>query len=358
MMLPRKKSNLSFILMVFSIIILLVLLFFIAKLMIFNDYGYVKYKNPVVATNVVEGTISDRNGKKLYMAVPEYNILLRSSLLEPVQIDSILKIVSEYTGSNISEMRQTLNSQQQEPVLIAKNISQENFYRLNDKISEQNLSDFVIFNRIQKKIYPFGFHSAHLIKEIEKNLSQYISPIPELNKETTYGSNIYLTLDMDIQFLLDSICEKLGRYTDNSIIGCVLDSETGAILAITTYPFLNPDNDNSGLGLSENALLSNIHGLQTYFIDRIENINSGTQIDGKKLNYEKMGFSVNRAETIKVINDENSCILTRIANEKSPRLTIFLGFYKAPNGSKAILQSAIKDFVTGLKARGIISQAL
>ena len=66
-------------------------------------------------------------------------------------------------------------------------------------------------------------------------LSIYSKPTP--------GLDIYLTIDINIQLILDNIINiAIETYTPDQVMGLVTNAKTGEILAMTSYPYFNPNN--------------------------------------------------------------------------------------------------------------------
>ena len=62
-------------------------------------------------------------------------------------------------------------------------------------------------------------------------------------ENSTPGMDIYLTLDIEITKMLDSICKNAAsRYNPSSIIACVSNCKTGEILGISQYPYYDIPN--------------------------------------------------------------------------------------------------------------------
>ena len=62
-------------------------------------------------------------------------------------------------------------------------------------------------------------------------------------KEPKPGLNIHLTIDINIQQILDNIINlAIEAYTPKQVIGLVTSAKTGEILAMTSYPYFNPNN--------------------------------------------------------------------------------------------------------------------
>jgi stage V sporulation protein D (sporulation-specific penicillin-binding protein) len=75
------------------------------------------------------------------------------------------------------------------------------------------------------------YSGISLLKRCEEN---YEDPIP--------GRDIYLTIDLDIQYILDSELRKLGERTKaDQVFGLCIDSRTGEILAMVNIPEFLPE---------------------------------------------------------------------------------------------------------------------
>lgn len=68
----------------------------------------------------------------------------------------------------------------------------------------------------------------------------------ELIEEATDGSDIYLTLDSNIQLIAENLVTNLTKeFEMDWLIFSVMDAKTGAIVASSTYPNYNPNNLNT-----------------------------------------------------------------------------------------------------------------
>ncbi len=62
-------------------------------------------------------------------------------------------------------------------------------------------------------------------------------------KQPTPGLNLYLTIDINIQQILDNIINfAIEAYTPKQVIGLVVNVKSGEILAMTSYPYYDPNN--------------------------------------------------------------------------------------------------------------------
>ena len=62
-------------------------------------------------------------------------------------------------------------------------------------------------------------------------------------KKPTPGLNIYLTVDIKIQQILDNIINiAIEQYSPDQVMGLITSAKTGEILAMTSYPYYDPNN--------------------------------------------------------------------------------------------------------------------
>ena len=62
-------------------------------------------------------------------------------------------------------------------------------------------------------------------------------------KSATRGYDIYLTIDIDMQQVLDNaINEAVDNYSPNQAMGLIMNTKTGEVLAMSSYPTFDPAN--------------------------------------------------------------------------------------------------------------------
>jgi len=223
-------------------IIIIARLFF---LMIVSSDKSKEYNDPNVASAVVRGNILDTNDKILAIEVPYYSCSLRVDKIS--NLEEIAQLISPYLDMEESEIVEIANRYQLQ-ALIKDRIDDDKVEPLQNKIKELNLQNIVKVEKKEGRDYPYTFHAAQSIgfvgsdneglEGIEYTMNDYLSPSPQLNEEITYGDDVKLTLDMDIQYLVDLEVQNINRDFDpESIVGIVLDAKTGDILAMTSYPW-------------------------------------------------------------------------------------------------------------------------
>lgn len=178
-----------------------------------------------------------------------------------------------------------------------------------------------------KRNYPATFHACHVLNEVVIALSPYLNPRPGYNEAVTYGDDVYLTLDLDVQYVLDLATQML--YSENkcsSVVAYIADANTGEMLAISNYPFYNL-NSNTAIGQNK-ALVSsiNVNGLsvKTKIIDRIVDHGSNTIYSSKSNQTKDFGLSKDIDSTVSLLND-NSSIYEYLPNSVNPKYVVFIG---------------------------------
>lgn len=218
------------------------LLFSLSRLMAVNGVRTGSYINPNVASEVVEGTIFDRNGK----------------------------ILSAGSSSG--------------------------------------------------RTYPQNEHALFLIQETENIYSDYIAPHPGYEEPTTYGDSIYLTIDSDIQYLLDKAVQDLSVYqTFYKAFGFIIDAHTGEVLA-----------------LLDGSLPSEIGGIKTKLVMKTTDISGKTTSDKPKKTY-----SSDAADFLKIYRE------TAVKNIEDKYL-VYLG---TSNGLSKGIDQTILNLRAGLKSQ-------
>ena len=60
-------------------------------------------------------------------------------------------------------------------------------------------------------------------------------------KSSTPGLNLYLTIDINLQLILDSVINNaISQYNPDQVMGLIINAKTGEILAMTSYPYFEP----------------------------------------------------------------------------------------------------------------------
>ena len=209
--------------------------------------GEKDYKDPVVSKKVVRGTIYDRNGRVLAIETATYNIAFHLSELNG-RLDEACALVAPFLDMSPDQVKEQA-SHYTNYAMIKKGVGLSQADQLGDAVRNAGLGRAVDIIKVASRSYPASFHASQTIgfvdnlneglEGIEYEQNQLLKPDPQLGSpDTIYGDDITLTLDIDIQYLLDLELQRIGENDKpDYAVGIVLDAKTGDILALSSYPW-------------------------------------------------------------------------------------------------------------------------
>ena len=342
--------------LIVALLVILVLVGVLAELMISNGVRTGKYNNPNVATHVVRGTIYDRNGRALALEVPTTTVLVRKS---STYVETISQIISVHADSTPGDIIHTISSSSDELVPVVYKLEASDAALILADLERSNIpSREVVMRKDYTRTYPAAFHAAQLISETEKVFDSVLSPAPGFDESTTYGKDVYLSLDLDIQYLLDLALQQVFELqSPDYCVGLVLDIQSGEVLADTTYPFydLNDSSAISDVQKINRALVNSITRPDV----RIAEVKCVLGVTGHNQETRTADYSTDGTYTSNLdviadmvrFPDGYTSIVTTVPDEK-PRYLIFVGsvnpkFYKV----SSVLDYAVSSIEQGLSAQ-------
>lgn len=237
-----NKGNISTLLFTLTCIACTALVAVYANLAVGDGAGTGRYENPKVASKVVGGTIYDASGRILAMDVPTDDLYV---LKDALGYDAAIQILSLHldmspdevkkAGDNSDEQMQTKDGTY---ILVKQDIDQESLSDLELSIVGSELEGCIETRRHYKRIYPAAFHSAQIIQDIEMVYAEQLFPMPEFDVSTTYGNDLHLSIDLDVQYLLDLVVQQAYEIQNPDYISAgVVELSTSKLVAGTSYPF-------------------------------------------------------------------------------------------------------------------------
>ena len=256
------------------------MLFHKDKFYAFNEvFNWLQQNHPgeiiALAPSFTRGDIYDRNFRPLTSTYKTYDIYARP--LEMEDPDSSAAILAEILGLKKSKLLPDLKSERGF-IWIAKKIDHEKA----DAIKQRNIKG--IYQVIEtKRFYPNLKKAAHVVGFVENGQGldgiefQFNSilrgdeissaelktlnyaPGTEFSKSRTH---LVLNIDLMIQSKLERFLEKRMKITGASSGTVVLmNADTGAILALASFPSFNPNNywKFSSSALSNHALTEPVY---------------------------------------------------------------------------------------------------
>ncbi len=245
---PNHRHIKAFLALIGALLLVLVVRF--GVLMLFNPPKSKQYDNPVVAERVVRGTIYDRNGRILAIQTPYWGVYFHLNKIKDLELVS--EVVAPFVQMSPTEIIQRTKAYTTY-AQISSRIPDSQVQPLLAALASYNLQDSVNVEKRIGRTYPSLFHGAQIlgftnaegegIEGLEYALEKILNPYPEIGEEQiTYGDDVYLTLDMDIQYALDvQLQEIANQYDPNMIMGIIMDAKNGDILALGSYPWYDPN---------------------------------------------------------------------------------------------------------------------
>jgi len=233
----------------FTILIILlfsIILIRLGFLMLFNRSISKNYENPKVATRVVRGTIYDRNQRILAIQTPYWGVYFHLNAIQDLQL------VSEVVAPYVQMSPQAIMDRARQYTIYAQikeSIEESMVQPLQEALRRNKLQNQVQIEKRMGRTYPASFHASQLlgfinneqegIEGLELSLEKYLNPYPAVGTgDTTYGENVTLTLDMDIQYAIDVQLQRIAiEHQCDYAMAIVMDATNGDLLAISSYPW-------------------------------------------------------------------------------------------------------------------------
>lgn len=229
------------------------------------------------------GTIYDSNGNVLSQDVSSYTLIAYLDSSRTIDEDKPKHVVDKENTALVLSAIIDLDYE-----TILKYLSKENVYQtefgpkgkgLNeltkDRIKNANLPG-IDFIETTKRYYPYGDFASYLVgyakqkedgsiigelgvekyfdKELtgrdgstvyQKGRNGYkIAGTKEITEEAVDGSDVYLTIDNNVQFFVEEAMEKTSNYKYDSMTIVVAEAKTGKILSYATTPSFDPNKRN------------------------------------------------------------------------------------------------------------------
>lgn len=208
------------------------------------------------------GSIKDATGKDLAMSVTSYSIYANPSKIEDKE--KFIKTVAKTAGLKKEYVKKKVSNKKS--FVWLKRLADESEMLALRELDLQGIG----FIEEPKRVYPYnqlagqlvGFtnidskgiegveylYDSYLSGKREKlmlkkdGLGRVIFEDPSEVKDNAPGYDIVLTIDSHIQYIVDNVLKtKVDQFNADSAMAIVLDSETGSVLAVSSYPFMDPN---------------------------------------------------------------------------------------------------------------------
>ena len=216
------------------------------------------------------GDIVDRNGTKMAVSTIRYS----------VKTETVINGLSEILDIDPDKIRKEMESGKT-LIKIAKYQERETADEIRAWASENNV-DGVSISEETKRYYPMDMMAAQVLGSVtddnnglsglELYYNNYLKGVPGRwiqNKdasgrslsygnskyyEATDGATLVLTIDVAIQTYAEEACKSAFKKSKAEQTACiVMDTRTGEILAMASYPTFDPNNAREPVGKKEKA---------------------------------------------------------------------------------------------------------
>jgi cell division protein FtsI (penicillin-binding protein 3) len=245
-----KKDKLFIFAELIILVLFAIILFRVSSLMIKGKNQRVTYEDPIVAQSIIRGTIYDRNSKILAIEVPYYSCSFRVDKI--TDLETIATQCAPFLNMSVEEIINIANEYTYQ-AMIKGRINDDKVDSFVQFINDNKLMNLVKIEKKHGRDYPYSFHGSQTIgfvgndnnglEGLEYSLNSTLYPGPSLNEAISYGDDVYLTLDMNIQYLCDLEVQRVNtEFSPESIVAIVMDAKNGEILALSSYPWFDSNN--------------------------------------------------------------------------------------------------------------------
>lgn len=209
------------------------------------------------------GAIKDVNGKDLAMSITSYSLYANPSKIDNKKefiskVSNTIKLKKEYLAKKVSANKsfvwiKRLASEKEKLALQGLDLAGLGFIEEPKRVYPHNhlAGQLLGFTNIDSKgiegveylfdSYLSGKRDKLILKK--DGLGRIIFEDLANIKEQTLGYDIVLTIDSHIQHIVDNVLKKsVDSLHAERGLAVVIDSETGSVLAMSSYPFLDPNN--------------------------------------------------------------------------------------------------------------------
>jgi len=240
-----KRSNLTLFRVAISALFIVILIR-VAFLMLTSPKSARQYDDPQVAERVERGTILDRNGRILAIQTPYWGVYFHLNAIDDLAfVSEVVSPFVQMSADQIMERARGYTTYAQ----IKERIDEQTAEELKTALAKNRLQNQVTIEKRQGRTWPAHFHGVQTIgftntagegiEGIELSQERYLNPVPQVGERlVTYGDEITLTLDLDIQYTVDVQLQEIAEEWDPEwSAAIVLDAKNGDLLAVGSWPW-------------------------------------------------------------------------------------------------------------------------
>ncbi len=229
----------------FIFFITCVLIFIILLLYQFAKYMILKEPEITPPKIVTErGTIYDRNKKILAVQTSFYNLYADKSLIKDVS--KCAKVLAPFLEEDENKVLEKIQNSKSNFLYLKKRLTESEKDMIKMMLDENKISG-IRFESTFNRTYPENKLASTVVGFLgddgrgrtgcEYSLQNILSPPPDTKGYTGKGYDVYLSIDGNIQYMLEKITSKTMKETKaEAAMFIAADAKTGEILAYVNEP--------------------------------------------------------------------------------------------------------------------------
>ncbi len=243
---PSQKSRFVFFASVTGVFILLILLRYL-QIMVLDPPRQPLYSS--TRATIERGPILDRNGRILAIQTRLNSVTAWIPTLGDKE--KTAEILAGELGLDKKSLLEKFNTHSGF-LYIKRKITPTESKRIEKLINEGKLQGIALEPEYGRN-YPEKQLAAHItgftgidnigLDGLELTYNDILSPKPPGEKGIIYGNQLFLTIDITVQYITEKLArEAFRKYNADSVIILVMDAKSGEFLSYTSIPEFDPNN--------------------------------------------------------------------------------------------------------------------
>lgn len=200
----------------------------------------------------VRGSIYDRDGRLLAVDTDLFDISAWRPSLEPERRQEYAQALSEALGQASETWLAPFSDEGPNFFFLARRVSGDAARTLERLVEEWNLPGLRL-DRVAGRVYPERDLAAQLVGFVgsenrglagaEASFDHLLSADPaRAEGGYAYGDSVYLTVDSDLQYRLEELCQAAMReHGAEAVVMVAMEARTGSIVAYVSLPDFDPN---------------------------------------------------------------------------------------------------------------------
>ena len=200
----------------------------------------------------VRGAIYDRNGSLLAVDTDLYDVSVWKPSVDQGRAEKHAELLAEALGVQAAGILEKLVGDGPDFAYLVRRTSRDRARELEQLVEESRITG-VRVDRISGRIYPERDLGAHLVGFVglenkglagaEAAFDRMLMADPAMAESGfAYGSSVYLTIDVDLQYRLEQLAESaMEAQVAESVVIVAMEAKTGDVLSYVSMPDFDPN---------------------------------------------------------------------------------------------------------------------